>query len=273
MLVVGLLYYLHKHAKEYLAGPLKLVVPFVFGRGKDNLSSLEKSLEGVFEQVGIPKGDKDTTYGLVSLTRGLLVGTGVAVLLGLTTALRQNFWNTLSRLPIVLFFTLFSNMTFKFALYFGLLMGTPHIAERILRKMNLIKNNRARDFLAGLVGGLSGMVFSSQDVTMFLGSKAVESVFYELVAKGILRPIAGGEIVLYAMSIATLYTTFAFEPHNLRASSFSSLLNNSGGQWVHLLKAFEKVREESGIPGLDRFKEWFQQVGAPLVKNINLPLK
>jgi len=146
--------------------------------------------------------------------------------------------------------------------FFFYLISFPRIVDVVLERVVRLSDKNHREILAGISAGImSGRIFVSMDATMYIGAKIVEHLVSECQHLRLLPSLPEGTARnLYAISIATLFTGFAFEPHNLRPSSFTTLMRYSGGSWWHILTGFSQIRKEKGIPEPERFEAWFKAV-------------
>jgi len=221
----------------------------------------KKSLD-LCNKLGISSKDEKINYVLAGLAKSVIVGTLFGTLTSVFFALRQPDKSVGKIIPAVFF----SRITFNFIKYFSLLMAAPRVVDYALEKSQLIPDEDSRETVAGIFGGLSGTLFASNDITMFIGAKIVETLFVDLQESGGIPRLPISASHLYAFSIATIFTAFAFEPHNLRPSTFSSMVNYSGGNWLHFLKAFANIRSENGIPNKEAYQKWYNDLAAPLIK-------
>jgi len=104
------------------------------------------------------------------------------------------------------------------------------------------------------------------DVAMYIASKAVESLLYYSIEKGVIKPMKNGEVLLFSLSTASLFYASAYEPHNMRRSYFSWLIKCSLGNWAMFYKAFTPVRLEAGIPDLAAYQEWDKNFAQDVIK-------
>jgi len=262
-LVVTLLYKLKNFPKENLAGILKHFIPLLYGNKNGNSPTDEKAL-AIAKIVGISSKDKQVNYVIAGISKSIVIGTFIGTLISLIFALRQSertFGKIISEI-------IFSRITSQFITYFMFLIAGPRVIDVLLEKSQLISNEDLRENISGIFGGISsGRIFLSADITMYVGSKVVETFFVEFQNSGIIPKLPSCLVKhLYALSIALIFTGFAFEPHNLRPSTFSSMITYSGGTWAYLTNAFSKIRSENGIPNPVTFQKWFEQVATPLIK-------
>eukprot|EP01125_Pyxidicula_operculata_P010735 TRINITY_DN3532_c0_g2_i1.p1 TRINITY_DN3532_c0_g2~~TRINITY_DN3532_c0_g2_i1.p1 ORF type:complete len:485 (+),score=67.74 TRINITY_DN3532_c0_g2_i1:9-1463(+) len=208
------------------------------------------------------------SYGVIGFLKAFLLGFFVRTLFNLLPALLlggpKKF---LEALP-----NIFNTKSLKFAMFWGVMGGGPRVTECLLKWLrggdvpNTPLEDGINSVLAGLVGGLAVVFFSSNELAMYIASKAVESLFYFACSKNIVRPRKNAEVLLFAISTASLFYASAYEPHNLRSSYFTWLMKTSNGHWAHFYKSFSDVRLASGVPDIQSFNQWEQNFGEKVIK-------
>jgi len=204
------------------------------------------------------------TYAVVGFLKSFLLGLTIKASFVFFPALILNPKQFFTRFSSHLF-KAFSKNTFLFALFWGIMSGGPRGTECFLRYLRGVDDG-VNSVIAGFVGGMGVVFFSSIDVAMYIASKAVEALYYFSVEKGIIKSRKNGQILLFAFCTASLFYASAYEPHNLRESYFIWLLKASRGHWAHFFKAFTPVRLESGVPDIQSYNRWEKNFADHIVK-------
>jgi len=122
------------------------------------------------------------------------------------------------------------------------------------------KEDGYNQLLAGLLAGCSFLLNGSEEIAMYVASKAAESGLYHLVNNGWLPSIPFGDIISFALSCGIMFSVALYEPHNIRPSYLRFLTRASAGKYATIVKAFAPIREEYGIPNLKGYNEWNQRM-------------
>uniref|UniRef100_A0A6B2L3R6 Transmembrane protein 135 N-terminal domain-containing protein n=1 Tax=Arcella intermedia TaxID=1963864 RepID=A0A6B2L3R6_9EUKA len=287
----AILVYFHRHHRKVLANSVNQLLKVIVGV-ESEMDFLEERVSKIYfwyknkfpRSLGfIFSEDENTapntrkckhsygckTYAVVGFLKAFLLGFFVktsfvflpALLLGPHKIL-SNFSKLVSKVLV--------KSTLQFSLFWGIMSGGPRGTECFLRWIRGTDDG-INSLLAGFVGGLSVVFFSSIDVAMYIASKAAESLFNELVERNVMKPVNHGEVLLFSLSTAALFYASAYEPHNLRRSYFSWLMKFSEGHWAHFYKAFTPVRLEAGVPDITAYNKWEKEFANEVISKYITP--
>jgi len=280
----SVLVYFHKHHRHLLPGSVNSLLKVIIGV-ENNMDIIEKNVSKFYfwYKQHMPEfikclfsEDENTsshrlckhsygckTYAFVGFLKSFLLGLAIKASFAFFPAI-LNPKNFFSKLTYHLY-KAFGKSTFQFALFWGIMSGGPRGTECLLRYIRGVDDG-VNSVIAGFVGGLGVVFFSSVDVAMYIASKAVEALYYFAVERKITKTRKYGDVLLFAFCTASLFYASAYEPHNLRESYFSWLLKASRGHWAHFFVAFTPVRLEAGVPDFQSYKSWYQNFGNKVIK-------
>lgn len=161
-------------------------------------------------------------------------GYNFAVGLGASTALTlvQNLPLLVSN-PRKLIEKLFSKNTLKIPTFFGLM---PLIFHAVRCSLNRLPQSTPvyRNVIAGTASGLAMLAFPNVSISMYVLWKAIETIFYNLVKEGRIRPMPYGDLFLYTVSTAYVLWQIVIEPQAIRKGYLKFLLGLTGNRMALL---------------------------------------
>jgi len=150
----------------------------------------------------------------------------------------------------------YSLTRFRFGMFMGTLTGGTRAIQCLLRYIRGIEDGKNQLF-AGFLAGFAFFFNGSIEISMYMASKAAESIYNSFIKSRNIKPIPHGEILLFSFTTALLFYTSLFEPHNLRPSYIKFLNRGSAGFYGIIAKKFAGVREAHGVPQLERYNTWW----------------
>lgn len=114
-------------------------------------------------------------------------------------------------------------------MFLGGFTGLYRLISCLLRRF-FKKDSSYYAIPAGLIGGLTFMIYSSNTIALYFMWKALQLLWNDLVEKKIVPEIKWFVIFLYCFSTAVLFHVAIFEPHLLRSSYWKFLYAISGGR-------------------------------------------
>jgi len=281
----SVLVYFHKHHRHLLPGSVNSLLKVIIGV-ENNMDIIEKHVSKFYfwYKQHMPEfieclfsEDENTsshrlckhsygckTYAFVGFLKAFLLGLAIKASFVFFPAIVLNPKNFFSGFASNIYKVL-GKSTLQFALFWGIMSGGPRGTECLLRYIRGVDDG-VNSVIAGFVGGLGVVFFSSIELAMYIASKAVETLFYFAVERKITKSRKHGEILLFAFCTASLFYASAYEPHNIRESYFSWLLKASRGHWAYFFEAFTPVRLEAGVPDIQAYNNWYKNFATSVVK-------
>lgn len=145
----------------------------------------------------------------------------------------------------------FGKSSFQFGLFVSLLVGVPRLIKIILTTL-LKKDHPLIDIVSGFLGGISTMILSSTEFTMYLLSKAIECVVYALISRKIVPTIPMFENIVYSLGAASLFYSGSWEPWTVRPSYLNFVAKMSGNHYSRFSEcdALRSMRIKTGMEDL-----------------------
>lgn len=145
----------------------------------------------------------------------------------------------------------FGRDTLRFACFVSLLVGIPRMTKIFLLSL-INQENKWIDIISGLTGGIATYIYSSTEFTMYLLSKALESLVYALIDRKILPSIPIFESIIYSIGAATLFYSGSWEPWTLRPSYRNFVAKCSGEHYARFSESdgLRSLRIKSGMEKL-----------------------
>jgi hypothetical protein len=140
----------------------------------------------------------------------------------------------------------FGRQQIHFGLFLGCLSALSKVVTCLLR-LSRQKDDAINTIVAGFFGGLSAYFSSSVEISMYIFSKAIQTVLSHLTELGFIKPIPYATELIYSFFTALLFYAGFWEPKNLRPSYLAFLHKITGGQiWKEFLRSNKGLREEFG---------------------------
>uniref|UniRef100_A0A0K0D0B3 TMEM135_C_rich domain-containing protein n=1 Tax=Angiostrongylus cantonensis TaxID=6313 RepID=A0A0K0D0B3_ANGCA len=155
-------------------------------------------------------------------------GLGASVIL---TILRNILF--LASNPMRIMKQLFSRSTLRIPIFFGLMLFVFHGVRCVLTRI-CVSSHTARNVTAGIASGLAMLAFPNVSIAMYVISKAIEAMYYDLFEQGRIRPIPYGDLLLYTISTAFVLWRIVIEPQAIRKSYFKFILSLTGNRMALL---------------------------------------
>lgn len=145
----------------------------------------------------------------------------------------------------------FGKNSLKFGLFVSMLVGIPRFTKILLTSL-FNTENKWIDIVSGLAGGLATYSYSSTEFTMYLLSKALESIVYALIQRKILPKIPLFESFIYSIGSANLFYSGSWEPWTLRPSYRKFIVKCSGEHYARFSESdgLRSLRIGSGMEEL-----------------------
>eukprot|EP01116_Phalansterium_solitarium_P006474 TRINITY_DN1878_c0_g1_i1.p1 TRINITY_DN1878_c0_g1~~TRINITY_DN1878_c0_g1_i1.p1 ORF type:complete len:465 (-),score=141.64 TRINITY_DN1878_c0_g1_i1:108-1502(-) len=182
----------------------------------------------------------------IGLGRGFLIGYSLQCALRLLPSLfaLSKWFDPTSRQKLLR--KSFGAPTVKFGLFLGLLSGVTRGVQCLLRNFRR-KEDGWNQVVSGVAGGLSFALSGSVELCMFMASKACDVGYKYAKFKGYVRPVPGGQVMLFALATASIFSILFWEPHNLRPSYLAYLNKATFGLMSDLVVSTHELRLASGM--------------------------
>eukprot|EP00128_Syssomonas_multiformis_P006539 Colp12_sorted_trinity150504_noHs@33773 len=121
----------------------------------------------------------------------------------------------------------------RFGAFAGLVFGGTKALECLITRLR----GQQDDFTAPLAAAISGLAIrlsGSHEVTMYMVSKAIETLYLHLGEKGLVPVFYHGDVLLFAVSCGILFHAGVMEPHLLRKSYWSFLTSITKGRALQI---------------------------------------
>jgi len=248
------LYYFYRHRPEYL-GNVKDIINFIVG-AEDKPNLFQSWLQKLAKPFATNSTNSENQHcdhrysclwdAMLNFLRCFLGAYVISQALMLTAGIiSTSLWKNPKQM--------IQNLTnFDFALFGGLLGSVPQAFICSVRRLTGEKSHKMVTFLAGLLAGLSVVFYRNTEIIMFLAAKAGEALFRAGVARGYLRTVPLGDVLVYSLATTVLFYCAVFEHYNLRPSYWKFLLRVTDGPYDGMVAHFPTIgkglRRDWNIP-------------------------
>lgn len=145
---------------------------------------------------------------------------------------------------------LFNSRNVSFGAFSASLAAGFKLVNTILYYLPLSRDVRL--LVAGLLAGLSMLFFRSTSLSLYVAGKAIETLYFKAVDRGWLKSWYYGDVLVYALSTATIFHAALFEGHNLRLGYINFLLTVTKGRIAQV--NYDAI-DTFGTDGSKRYRE------------------